>query len=559
MSNRTKMKVQHIRKTNRKYTMFLAVFLTAQLVSATITAVVTSNNTKNSALSFGKIVAEEQMKNVENYISKQEERIVSFASNEDIYDLLNYETNNNNNVPSIVGDYGALKKRVQNYVENVTNEEDEGIYVSNTNTKVLAHSNEETVGITIRTNTDSRTLLLNELTGAGSKPQDKPYNAGIILSPVGNHDQIISLYKGIFDKTNSGKLLGYVGMGTYVDDISFSKIDTLPSASYSLIKIDDMGEDTYIYDEDETNEVVLVTKDGEGNVNYSYKKVEDSNILKLCSNFRRNPQNIAVTNFYEDGDNVNIIAYSKEYNMMLKLRVAKTELYASSYLATRSLIVNVIISLIIAVAIAVINVFIVKTTNSLNKAIKKQEDTKDLLQQSIGSDLATKAKSRNALASFVYNYNMGTFDNNSKIKCDTDESYFFAYHKICGITQYNTQFGEVTTDTLLEQIAEELKNAYGDENVYRTGDSEFVCTIKSKDANQSNLINKITDVHRLLCTTQKIKDEENIVVTPVVMSSVIKEGTELSIHTVTELKNLAEANAPIINKMPFFDYKIMKG
>ena len=104
----------------------------------------------------------------------------------------------------------AAQKYTEKISEGLSNLE--GIYVSDWNTKVLAHTNKNVVGIVNRKDP----AALNELRQYLVNMPDNLYSAGIIVSPASG-EQIISLYKGVFDESNNP--VGLVGLGIYTDGI----------------------------------------------------------------------------------------------------------------------------------------------------------------------------------------------------------------------------------------------------------------------------------------------------------------------------------------------------
>ncbi|MDD6327126.1 MAG: PDC sensor domain-containing protein [Lachnospiraceae bacterium] len=102
----------------------------------------------------------------------------------------------------------AAQAYTENFSADVANLE--GLYISEWNTHVLAHTNPAVVGITTRKD-DPLKALQDALVAA-----EGVYNTGIIISPA-SKQQIVSLYQGIFDE--NGQPLGLVGGGIFTQGL----------------------------------------------------------------------------------------------------------------------------------------------------------------------------------------------------------------------------------------------------------------------------------------------------------------------------------------------------
>lgn len=546
MSKKNKIRsVEDIKKRNRSLTAVMTFAIIVQTALAIFNMYTEVKSTKESSIAFGQTVIENQMSIINKYIDEQEKRLIDYSASTDVYNLLaNSGDSYNNNTNET---YALHKQNAQSYIDSVSRiyegGEDEGIYIADPNTKVLSHSYKEYIGLTMRTG-DSLTFLQNALIGAGNNIQDKPYNAGVIVSPV-SAQNIISMYKGVFDKNNPSKLLGYVGMGVYANDMINKlsmDIDSLPSVTYSLINIDAKGNDTYIFDSDK--DVISVVTDPTGQQVYSYKSVDDENLKELCKNFRRSAYTKDITDYYQDKETrlVHMVAFSNDYNLMLDMQVPESEFYALANSAQRSFGTTVLFTVFLGVLIFMLNRIMMNTANKLNKAIKKQEQTVTALTESIDTDIISEAKSRAAFYDFIDKYSLGKLRNTNK-QCDEDECYYFVMHCINGMADYNNMLGEEATDELISIVAKDLKDFYGD-NVYRTGSKEFVCAYKNKLANNSNTLNRIDSIHQRISGNYQLMDGS--IVTPIVDSAIIKQSKELNVHIISELKQLTKNNRPTL-------------
>lgn len=133
----------------------------------------------------------------------------------------------------------------QKYTEKFSGDIDrlEGIYASEWNTHVLAHTNKDVVGITTREG-DPLKQLQDAMLEA-----DGVYNAGFIFSPASGK-QIVSMYRACLDET--GNPIGLVGAGIFISGLR-EELNNLPTAGldnarYYLINTE-TGE--YIFHEDD--------------------------------------------------------------------------------------------------------------------------------------------------------------------------------------------------------------------------------------------------------------------------------------------------------------------
>lgn len=171
---------------------------------------------------------------VDLYVKDVEAWMTSYSRSGEIIDLLKNPTDS------------SIQQKAQAYTERYSSDKDylEGIYASEWDTHVLAHTSSKVVGITTRKDPAPLQALHDELL------KDKGvYNAGIINSPA-TGQQIISMYRGVFD--TSGEPIGLVGAGIFTqelrDILASLHIDTLVDVSYSLINV---NTNEYIFHNDE--------------------------------------------------------------------------------------------------------------------------------------------------------------------------------------------------------------------------------------------------------------------------------------------------------------------
>ena len=138
-----------------------------------------------------------------------------------------------------------LAEKAEEYTVNYFNGLDgwEGIYLADWNSKVLTHPAPPVIGKVMREG-DRLKELQDAMLAA-----DGVYNVGIITSPASGQ-LIISMYYAILDE--AGKPLGYVGAGTFVNNVAaqITDVSSLNLSSAYVYFVDNEG--TMLYHPDES-------------------------------------------------------------------------------------------------------------------------------------------------------------------------------------------------------------------------------------------------------------------------------------------------------------------
>ena len=192
----------------------LTIFLIIQIaILAILTVTITrkvSATTRANSLDHMKTITDERAQIIDSYVRSAERTLSAYSRAGQITALLKDPTNH------------ELQKAAQSYTELFSHDipELEGIYVSEWNTHVLAHTSIAAVGITTRENPDSLAQLQNAMLDAGNGV----YNTGIIISPA-SYKQIVSMYKAVYDtETGEPMLLTYSSM-QYRDEMETKSMD----------------------------------------------------------------------------------------------------------------------------------------------------------------------------------------------------------------------------------------------------------------------------------------------------------------------------------------------
>ena len=206
----------------------IAAILIMQMIVMTCLSVMVimeiTKNSKNTAINNLQTIVQERSQIVDNYVQESEMILSAYSKAGEVLNILK----NPENKSAI----DAAQKYTESFSKDINNLE--GLYISEWNTHVLAHTNAEVVGITTREG-DSLKALQDTLIAT-----DGVYNTGIIISPASGN-QIVSMYRAIYDE--SGNPAGLVGGGIYTKGL-VNKLDSLgmngmKHATYCMINVKD--------------------------------------------------------------------------------------------------------------------------------------------------------------------------------------------------------------------------------------------------------------------------------------------------------------------------------
>lgn len=224
-------------------------------------------NIKNNTIKSMETIAQERSKIIENYILEIENYLTAYSRSGDIIELLKHPED------------AQIVAKAQKYTERFSEDREylEGIYASEWNTHVLAHTNPNVVGIITRKG-EALDKLQKSLLEA-----DGVYNTGIILSPA-SEKQIISVYRACYDEEQHP--IGLVGGGVYTQGL-IDTLDNLPTEGMEQLQYCMVSTETgeYIFHEDkekintaaEDNYIkeILKNLDTEGRESFGYLVYEE--------------------------------------------------------------------------------------------------------------------------------------------------------------------------------------------------------------------------------------------------------------------------------------------
>lgn len=282
-----------------------------------------TNNTKRSTTNNMETVVEERSRIIENYIQEMEGILTAYSRAGEIQAVLKNPTD------------AAAQAAAQAYTEKFSADirNLEGIYVSEWNTHVLAHTNAGVVGITTREG-DPLKALQDAMMAA-----DGVYNTGIIISPASGQ-QIVSMYRAVLDET--GNPIGLVGGGVFTTGL-IQLLDSLTmqgmeNAEYCMVNA---ASGQYIFCENDE----LVGTD-----------VQEEYLQVLCSSYAGQSENaMGFREYQEDGqDNIATYYYMANRGWLFIVSDDAAEIFAGTTSLKRIMLIFSISALVVMLIISVV-------------------------------------------------------------------------------------------------------------------------------------------------------------------------------------------------------------
>ena len=276
----------------------------------------TTHGTKSSTVSSMEAIASERAQMIRNYVLETENSLTAFSKAGEVTALLKNPTD-------ITATQNA-QAYTENFAKDISNLE--GMYISEWDTHVLAHSYKDVVGIVTREGEPLKQLqdALSESKGL--------YNRGMIISPA-TQKQIISMYKGVFD--SDGTPLGLVGSGIFTDGLVATldglTISGMENANYYMVNASD---NQYVFNEDKE---LIATE------------AEEDYIRKVCEEVKGKSEDTFGNIEYTKNGNDYIASYHymADYGWVFFLYDDTDEIFASINSLKRILMVFGIVALLV--------------------------------------------------------------------------------------------------------------------------------------------------------------------------------------------------------------------
>ncbi len=295
-----------------------------------------SSNIRSSVIESMETIVQERSQIIENYVTEAENYLTAYSRAGEITDLLLHPT-----------DADAVAK-AQTYTEVFSGDREnlEGIYASEWNTHVLAHTNAAVVGITTREGDPLKALQ------DAMMATDGVYNTGIIISPASGA-QIISMYKACYDA--DGNPIGLVGGGIFTTGL-IEMLESLPSGGmdqlqYCMVNVN-TGE--YIFN---SNPELIATV------------AEEPYITDIVNTVKNGASDTAVMNYEDNGtDYLACYNYMADRGWVFVITDPAAEVFSS---ISR---MRIVLSLICLIGIVVMIVCTYLLINYLVKPVKISGD-----------------------------------------------------------------------------------------------------------------------------------------------------------------------------------------
>lgn len=423
--------------------MVILTFIMVMIVTAKIDEMIVNDNTA---------ITKEKCAELELYMENSTTIINNYSSADEIINVIEHPDD-----PDAVAAAQKYTEKISATLSNL-----EGIYVSEWNTHVLAHTNPAVVGITTRTEQGALDELHN---GMLNSYNNNIYNAGIIISPA-SKQQVISMYKAIFN--DAGKPVGLVGLGIYtegiVEDLDQRNTKITSDSQYYMV---DVHSKKYVFAQ---NKELMNTVIDEN---------ESPEFNKLAEELAATTENKSGTfTFKRDGKSYyGIYSYLGYMGQVFIIDGNSSELFKLPINMLIFLIVFTIIYIIIAIFFYNLVKKQEETVYKLDKSLKKTQKTKQSLNSAIFQDMLTDCKNR---VSFTNDFERG------KVPDAPDYPYYFMMFNISEFSAINILYGEDIGDEVLANVANTIRSSLEGADLYRTGSDEFVAVMQGQGTLQGS-------------------------------------------------------------------------
>ena len=476
-----------------------------------------STKTRENAVSHMGAITDERASIIESYIENAEKTLRNFSKASQVKELLEYGkkvdyhtvVDKELKIASPDPEAVRLVNEAQAYTEEFGKDIDnlEGVWIGTWDTLVLTQTNPDVVGITTRKDPEK----LKQLQDALINGDNGLYDAGIIISPASGK-QCISMYIAVFDDANQP--IGLVGLGIFtsglVDTLDKIPVRGLEGSTYSMVNV---ANNKYIFNKDAENIDI---------------EAQNSEIVKLCEELNGSSEpKTSEFQYKENGTTyISSYAYIPQYGWIVMIDDEKSEVYA---LATTMRIYLGVFGVVILGLILVFNLITrrqQKINQKLVSTIAKNNLTKKSLNTAMFKDVLTGVNNRIS------------FSVSAEKAGGEKQKYYFAMFNICDISGINSQYGNDSGDQILVHTVDDLKEVFGEENIYRTGSDEFVVMLQAEGENKESdvVIDKVNTALRQLLIPQATEKYGTIY--PRYKVAVIRKSGALDTSVITALKDM---------------------
>lgn len=302
--------------------MLVMQFAVMTILSVFVTYFITSD-TRNSTINSMRTIVEERSQIIKNYVQEAEGTLTAYSRAGEVLNImLNPED------PAAVA---AAQAYTESFSKDVANLE--GLYASEWNTHVLAHTNPQVVGIITREG-DSLKALQDAMLAANGV-----YNTGIIISPASGQ-QIVSMYMAVYDE--QGNPAGLVGGGIFstglIQILDNLTMDGMENATYCMVNVEN-GQ--YIFHEDPEKVAT---------------PAEEAHIVKLCEQFKGVAEDSSgYTEYTQDGEAyISSYYYMADHGWLFMVSDDQKEIFASTDKMMLTLIIFCFAALFILIIVSLL-------------------------------------------------------------------------------------------------------------------------------------------------------------------------------------------------------------
>lgn len=280
-----------------------------------------TKDTRNSTINSMNTIVQERSQIIMNYVEEAEGTLTAYSRAGEILEIMKHPED-----PEAVAAAQQYTEMFSGDIDNL-----EGLYASEWDTHVLAHTNAGVVGITTRTG-DALKALQDSMLAA-----DGVYNTGIIISPASGQ-QIVSMYMAVYDE--QGNAAGLVGGGIFskglIQILDHLTMDGMDNATYCMVNV---SNGTYIFHDDEEKVAA---------------PVEETYISDLCAQLQDVSEDTSgYIEYTQDGEEyISSYYYMAKHNWLFMVSDNQKEIFASANRLSATMIIFCVAALLILIVIS---------------------------------------------------------------------------------------------------------------------------------------------------------------------------------------------------------------